>query len=226
MAQDVKEAAAPAREAKEPMWRGRRARLEEGRAHASDKPFETAARWLLARGVHPNHLTFLQLPLYVFLIVCAAIGSQEPQPQDSAWRLAFAWMNLLVPILDGGDGILARVGRLQSKSGAILDTTFDTLGIAIVMWGAAQFLPHYALWIMLLFFGSIVLFLQNALLDQKVIAYVRGPVLLAVLTPTVLPGALLLPGFITVWLILWRTPATLRALGRLVPPLPPLVPPS
>lgn len=197
--------------------------MHEAGRHASDKPFEKAALWMLARGVHPNHLTFLQLPLYVALIVCAAIGN-EPGASDG-WRIAFVLLNILVPILDGGDGILARVGRLQSKTGAVLDSTFDTLGIAIVMWGAAQFLPHReALWIMLLFLGSIVLFLQNALLDQKVIAYVRGPVLLAVLwhDPAIVAGALLVPGFVTAWLILWRTPATLRALSRLVPPLPPL----
>ncbi|MCA1819043.1 MAG: CDP-alcohol phosphatidyltransferase family protein, partial [Halobacteriales archaeon] len=145
--------------------------------HESDKPFERAARWLLVRGVHPNHLTFLQLPLYLFLIVSAAVGN-EPGASP-VWRYAFCLCNLLVPVLDGGDGILARVGRLQSKAGAVLDSTFDTLGIAIVMWGAAQFLPRESLTIMLIFLGTIVLFLQNALLEQKVIAYVRGPVLLA-----------------------------------------------
>jgi phosphatidylglycerophosphate synthase len=190
--------------------------VHEARGHESDKPFERAARWLLGHGVHPNHLTFLQLPLYVALIVCA---SQH-------WRHAFVFLNLFVPILDGGDGILARVGRMQTKMGAVLDSTFDTLGIAIVMWGATQFFPEDALWIMLLFLGSIVLFLQNALLEQKVIAYLRGPVLIAVLYPAVLLGALAVPAFVTAWLVLWRMPATLRALARLVPPLPPLVPPG
>jgi len=179
----------------------------EARGHQSDRPFERAARWLLARGLHPNHLTFLQVPLDVVLVVCAA----------QHWRHAFAFLNLLVPVLDGGDGILARVGNLQSKAGAVLDSTFDTLGIAIVMWGAAQFFPQDALWIMLLFLGSIVLFLQNALLDQKVISYVRGPLLIAVVVPATLPGAIAVSVFVTLWLLLWRAPATLRALGRLVP---------
>jgi hypothetical protein len=185
-------------------------RVHEARREASDVPFEGAARWLLARGVHPNHLTFLQVPLYVVLIVCAW----------QKWALAFVLLNLLVPVLDGGDGILARVGRLQTKAGAVLDSTFDTLGIAIVMWGATQFHPEDTLWIMLLFLGSIVLFLQNALLDQKVIAYVRGPILVAVLYPPVLPGAIVVPGLVTAFLLAWRTPATLRALTRLMPPMP------
>lgn len=193
--------------------------VREARREESDAPFVRAARWLLARGVHPNHFTFLQLPLYAGLVLCATLGSPGPGPD--AWQYAFVLLNLLVPILDGGDGILARVGGLQSRTGAILDSTFDTLGIAIVMWGAAQFLPEASLWIMLLFLGSIVLLLQNALLDQKVISYVRGPILIALLYPTVLPGALVVAGFVTAWLLLWRTPATMRALRRLVPPLTP-----
>jgi phosphatidylglycerophosphate synthase len=208
--------ASPADGPSRPRWRRRK--LREAGREASDAPFERAARWLLARGVHPNHLTFLQLPVYAMLIVCAANGGKADA--EAYWAYLFVGLNLLVPILDGGDGILARVGKLQSKAGALLDTTFDTLGIAIVMWGAAQFLPEAALWIMLLFLGSIVLFLQNALLDQKVISYVRGPVLISIAYEPVLLGALVVAGFVTAWLILWRTPATFRALGRLMPVQP------
>ncbi|HEX2066456.1 MAG TPA: CDP-alcohol phosphatidyltransferase family protein, partial [Candidatus Thermoplasmatota archaeon] len=172
-----------------------------------DRPFQRWAHWLLERGVHPNHLTFLQLPVFVLQIVAAVQG----------WRLPFAFSTLLIILLDGGDGILARVGRLESKAGAVLDATFDTLGIAIVMWGATRFYPEQAPWLMFLFLGNIVLFLQNALLGDKVIAYLRGPVAIAVAWPETLAGGLILPTVIIAVLLAIRTPATLRALAQKAP---------
>src|SRR5260221_8910868 len=70
-----------------------------------DGRFATPARWLLARGVHPNHFTFAQLPLFALQILAAVSG----------WRWTFVLLAYPLIILDAGDGILARVGRLQSK---------------------------------------------------------------------------------------------------------------
>lgn len=186
--------------------------VDEG---VADRRFTRGARWLLERGVQPNHFTFLQLP--VFLVEIEAALHQ--------WRWTFALSTLFIIVLDGGDGILARVGGLQSKSGAVLDAVFDTLGIAIIMWGAAQFVPvdHpesarlYIQWLMFLFLGNIVLFLQNALLDEKVIGYLRGPVVIGVAIPQAFLGGLVVPTIIIGFLVAWRTPPTLRALARRVP---------
>lgn len=172
-----------------------------------DGRFARPARWLLARGVHPNHLTFLQLPVFVFQIFAAVQG----------WAMSFATSTILIIVLDGGDGILARVGRLQTKAGAVLDATFDTLGIAIVMWGATRFYPEESVWLMLLFLGNIVLFLQNALLNEKVIAYLRGPIAIAVAWPDTLWGGLLIPSVVIGVLLALRAPATLRALAQKAP---------
>jgi len=169
-----------------------------------DGMFARPARWLLSRGVHPNHLTFLQLPVFVLQIFAAVHG----------WRLIFAYSTIAIIILDGGDGILARVGRLQTKAGAVLDSTFDTLGIAIVMWGATRFYPEHTSWLMFLFLGNIVLFLQNALLNAKVIAYLRGPIAVAVAYPQTLAGGLVLPTIVITVLLVLRTPATMRALAK------------
>jgi len=70
------------------------------------------------------------------------------------------------------------------------DAVFDLTGIAILMWGATKFFPAAEAWIMLLFLANVLLFLQNALLGDKVISYVRGPVVGAVAFPQVLPAAL------------------------------------
>lgn len=173
-------------------------------ADAYDGLFARPARWLLAKGIHPNHLTFLQLPVFVVQILAAVHG----------WAFTFGYTTILIIVLDGGDGILARVGRLQSKAGAVLDSTFDTLGIAIIMWGATRFYPEQTTWLMFLFLGNIILFLQNALLNEKVIAYLRGPIAVAVAYPQTLAGGLIVPTIVILVLLVLRTPATLRALAR------------
>ena len=182
-------------------------RLRRREEEYYDNAFVRAARWLLRRGVHPNHFTFLQVPVFLLQVIAALNG----------WNWTFALLMALVIFLDAGDGILARVGNLQSKTGAVLDSTFDTLGIAVVMWGATQFFPQQAGWLMLLFFANVVLFLQNALLEEKVIAYLRGPILIAVALPETLPGALAVTTLITGFLVIVRVPAMFRALLQRTP---------
>lgn len=170
-----------------------------------DAPFERVARWMLARGVHPNHLTFAQVPVFAAEVYAAVQG----------WNWLFVGLILFVMALDGGDGILARVGGLQSRRGAVLDSTFDTVGIAVVMWGAAQFFPEAETWLFVLFLMNALLFLQNGLMEEKMVSYVRGPVILSVAWPDFLLGGLLLATFLVTWLLVFRTPEMVRALGRL-----------
>ncbi len=184
-------------------WRARR--LRERNESAFDRLFVPAARWALAKGIHPNHLTFLQIPVFAFTIVAAIQG----------WNWPFALTTLFVMLLDGGDGILARVGNLQSKTGAVLDAMFDTLGIAILLWGATKFFPEAEGWILLLFVANVLLFLQNSVLDDKVVSYVRGPVVGAVAFPQVLLGALLLATFTVTFLLLVRLPRVAVAMARM-----------
>jgi phosphatidylglycerophosphate synthase len=172
---------------------------------AFDRRFTSTARWLLARGVHPNHFTFAQLPVFAFTILAAIEG----------WNWPFALTTIFVMILDGGDGILARTGNLQSKRGEVLDALFDTLGIGVLVWGTAQFFPDAEGWIYLLFIANILLFLQNSLLDDKVVSYVRGPLVAAVAFPQVLLGALIVASFTVTFLLLARLPRSVRAMGRL-----------
>lgn len=169
---------------------------------AFDKPFENAARWLLAKGVHPNHFTFLQIPVFVAMIWAGNAGN--------GWALfGLAWIPV---ILDGGDGILARVGRLESRAGAILDAVMDTVGIAVVLWGASQFFPGISWMYPLLFMLNGLLFAQNALLEEKWLGYVRGPVMIPVVAPDTIVLAMVM-AFVTVsFLLLWRLPRTYKVL--------------
>ena len=197
---------APPAEAEAGGWRGRRKRrLTRKNESAFDSRFVQAARWMLSKGVHPNHFTFLQVPVFAFTIVAALKG----------WNWAFVGTIFFVMVLDGGDGILARVGNLQSKTGAVLDAMFDTMGIAIMVWGATKFFPEAEGWLLLLFCANALLFLQNSVLGDKVVSYVRGPVVAAVAFPQVLLGALLVATFTVTFLLLVRTPKLALAVARM-----------
>ncbi len=163
------------------------------------------AQWLLDRGVHPNHATFLQVPFFAVQIWAAT----------HAMPWLFVSMILVVMFLDGMDGILARTGGTASRLGAVLDSTFDTLGIAVVMWGTAQFFPFAETWIFGLFLANALLFLQNAVLEEKMVSYVRGPFILSVAWPPFLLAGLLLATLLVGWMLLFRMPRTIKALGAL-----------
>ena len=182
-----------------------RRRLRRKNESAFDRRFIQAARWLLAKGVHPNHFTFLQIPVFAFTILAALKG----------WNWPFALTTIFVMVLDGGDGILARAGNLQSKTGAVLDAMFDTMGIAILIWGATQFFPEHEGWLLLLFLANALLFLQNSVLGDKVVSYVRGPVVGAVAFPQAVLGALLVATFTVTFLLLMRLPRLAVAIARM-----------
>jgi cysteinyl-tRNA synthetase len=189
--------------AEPPPRRGRFRRKPRHRNESAfDRTFVPAAKWLLARGVHPNHFTFLQVPVFAFTILAAVQG----------WAWPFVLTTVFVMILDGGDGILARVGNLQSRTGAILDAVFDTLGIALLLWGTTKFHPDAEGWIMLLFLANVLLFLQNALLDEKVVSYVRGYMVAMVAFPQVVLPALVLASFNVLFLLVVRARRSFKAL--------------
>ncbi len=165
-----------------------------------DAQFRKAAQWLLVRGVRPNHFTFLQGPVYVGMMWAAM--------EAKAWT--FVLLGNLVIILDGGDGILARVGGLQSRMGALLDAAFDTIGIAVVVWGGSRFFPDWWPLFAALFIFNVLLYVQNDILGQKAVSYVRGPVLIAIVFPETLYVAVAVAFFIVAWLILARMPRTLH----------------
>lgn len=169
-----------------------------------DARFRQAAQWFLDRGVKPNHFTFAQIPVFALEIWAALNGHP--------WL--FVSLILFVMMLDGGDGILARVGGLQSKTGAVLDASFDTVGILIVLWGAGIFEPEAAPWLMGLFAANTIIYLQNIVIGEKAVTYVRGPILTGVAWPPVMLFALICCAIIAAWLLLFRLP---RTLSRLTP---------
>lgn len=176
-------------------------RIRRSREGTFDQRFRSWAEWLLARGVRPNHFTLLQLPLYAIM----AWGALHDRP----WL--FVGLSFGVIVLDGGDGILARVGGQESRFGAFLDATMDSLGIALVLWGASRFYPDMR-WVLLgLFVLNMALYAQNAVLHEKVVSYVRGPVLAPIVFPDTVVLAMVVAGTVGGFLFVTRLPATARA---------------
>lgn len=184
-------------------------RSEEG---TFDRRYERVARWCLDHGIRPNHLTFLQVPVFTGMVWAALTG--EPW-----WFFGLSWF---VVLLDGGDGILARVGGMQSRAGALLDAGMDTVGIAVVMWGASRFFLDWAAWVLAgLFVLNLLLYGQNQILGEKVVSYVRGPVIVPIVVPDMLYVGLGMAGLIGLWLLAWRVPGTVRALASRTVGAPP-----
>lgn len=177
-------------------------RLKE---HAFDRPFERMARWLLDHKVRPNHLTFLQLPVLAAMVWHTLQG-------NIWWYFGLSW---IVMALDGADGIVARVGGTQSRSGAVLDASLDTLGILVVLWAATVFLPDHS-WVWWTLLGlNALLYAQNVVLEDKVVSYVRGPVILACVFPDLLWLTVIGTLSVTGWLIVTRLPDCFAAMfGR------------
>ncbi len=145
---------------------------------ARDRVFDAAARLMYGVGLRPNHLTLLQVPVY-FMMVWDGIHGR---------LIAFGFWQLLVMVLDGMDGTLARRMDLASRSGAILDAVFDLFGIVVVIAVAAYVHPDYAIWLWITLAANLGLYAQNAWLDEKAVSYVRGPVVMATYIETLYPG--------------------------------------
>lgn len=84
-----------------------------------------AGRWLAEHGITPNSLTYAALALAVASAVAAALGLY----------LAAAGCLLASGVFDLLDGIVARAAQLNTRFGALLDSTVDRLADALPLLG-------------------------------------------------------------------------------------------
>lgn len=153
---------------------------DPGHGKARDTVFSWFAHFLSRLGVRPNHLTLAQIPVYAIMIHAGFQGR----------LFAFAIWQMLIIVLDGMDGTLARQMGVQSRRGAYLDAVFDLFGIVVVMIVAIYTHMHYLVPLLALFFVNFLLYYQNYLLDEKAVSFVRGPVVLGILAEFYWPGVL------------------------------------
>lgn len=140
--------------------------------------FAPLAALLVRRRVRPSHLTLLQAPVFALQLKTGLEGS----------LFAFwCWM-AVGTILDGADGVYARLSNQVSAAGKQLDAAFDLLGIGVVLTVAAALHQDVAVWCMLVGAANVVLFFRPAR-RRRAGPFNRGPIVLGLLFEPLWPGA-------------------------------------
>lgn len=140
-----------------------------------EKIFDSLAWWLHRHGIRPDHVTFLQIPVYVAMVYTGYYADQL------RYLWAFFFLQGATLIIDGADGILARRTGTVSRHGHLLDALFDIVGIGITLWAVQQHYPQYGSWLLALLLINFLVYIQNEIQGTKSITYTRGPVVVAFL---------------------------------------------
>lgn len=148
--------------------------------------FDALAWGFYRAGIRPIHLTFLQAPVYAAMVWVGWTAKWDP-----AYLLYFALLQILVVLLDGADGILARRTGTVTRQGHLLDSVFDVLGIGVTLWVVFHIYPELSQWVILLLLVNFLVYLQNEIQGTKSITYTRGPVTVGLYFDRWLPGLLL-----------------------------------
>lgn len=137
----------------------------------NEKIFDNLAWRVHRAGVRPDHLTYLQAP---FMAALAYTGYRH-------WLLAFAALQVLIIVIDGADGILARRTGTTTRRGHLLDSIFDILGIGVTLGVVVYLHSQYAAWAYGLLLVNFLVYIQNEIQGTKSVTYTRGPVTVGLL---------------------------------------------
>jgi len=111
---------------------------------------DAVARWLIALGCTPNRVTAAGLIATCGAGLCLVLGAGHRLPWGASpadvpaswWPLGAAAMLFLAGAFDMLDGAIARLGKMRSAFGAVLDSTLDRFSDMAVYTGCAV---HFAL---------------------------------------------------------------------------------
>ena len=136
-----------------------------------EKVFDNLAWFLHRHGVRPNHISFLQIPVYA-----AMLWTGFRAVNDNITMIwIFGWLQVLAFLIDGADGILARRTGTVSRRGHLLDEIFDIAGIGITIWIVSIHHGDKAQWLFALLMINFFVYIQNEIQGTKSITYTRGP---------------------------------------------------
>jgi len=137
----------------------------------NERAFDSIAWRLYKWGIRPDHISFLQLPVYLLMI-----GVALRAPQNLVyWLTIFGTLQILVVLLDGADGILARRTGTVTRRGHLLDSLFDIMGIGVTLWAVGYLHPGLNQWCFALLVLNFMVYIQNEIQGTKAITYTRGP---------------------------------------------------
>ncbi len=107
---------------------------------------DVVARVLIKLKVSPNALTFLGVLITAGAGVCFALGAGHrlqwtlvPRGAKSAYLMLAAGLLILSAACDMLDGAVARIGKLNTRFGAFLDSTLDRYSDFVVFAGIAVY---------------------------------------------------------------------------------------
>jgi len=121
---------------------------------------------LLKAGVTPNTVTTIGFIINVLATVVFIVGSGEPRDDRSyvGWAGAIILFGGLFDMIDGR---LARVGKMESKFGALYDSVLDRYSELVMFLGICYYLVAQSY-----FFSSLFAFL--AMIGSIMVSYVRA----------------------------------------------------
>ncbi|MBI2077121.1 MAG: CDP-alcohol phosphatidyltransferase family protein [Euryarchaeota archaeon] len=154
-----------------------------------EKVFDALAWRLHRMGVRPDHISFLQVPVYAGMIYSAYESWRDPAVN---WGLlwTFGWLQVFAFLIDGADGILARRTGQVTREGHLLDALFDIAGIGITIWAVYIHYPQLGSWLLALLLVNFFVYIQNEIQGTKSITYTRGPVTIAFVFASMYPQLL------------------------------------
>lgn len=135
--------------------------------------------WRLYKaGWRPDHFTWMQAPVLVLLAIVGYASKHEVDAGGSWTGLLFLFgaLQLLIIVLDGADGILARRTGSATRRGHLLDSLFDITGIGITLFVVMHLYVEWANLAFALLLVNFLVYLQNEIQGTKSITYTRGPV--------------------------------------------------
>lgn len=112
---------------------------------------------LLRTGVTPNHVTLVGLLLNIVAAIIFILGVEKGERGDHSYVGWASATILLGGLMDMIDGRLARVGKQESKYGAMFDSVLDRYSEMIMFLGICYYLigQHYFLSSLFAFIGMI-----------------------------------------------------------------------
>ncbi len=108
---------------------------------------DAVARWLIAIGLTPNRATAAGLLATCGAGVCFAVGAGHHAPYEAGageaagtwWPLSAGVLLFLAGAFDMLDGAIARIGKMRSAFGAVLDSALDRFSDMAVYLGCALY---------------------------------------------------------------------------------------
>lgn len=136
-----------------------------------ERAFDGLSWRLYKWGVRPDHISFLQVPVYILMVAVVFRVHEDP----ILWLTLFGALQILVVVLDGADGILARRTGTVTRRGHLLDSLFDIMGIGLTLWAVGYLHPSLAQWGFTLLVVNFMVYVQNEIQGTKSVTYTRGP---------------------------------------------------